>query len=501
MRPGNVTSNNLYNKYNLFKSINRCAKGVFSYKKNIIIYMALEASTEDRSAVELSPKPMDYDYMMHYVDLKDIVFSQTTVNKKSHETLNNIRCENDVKIKFVFKHLRDNTFDIFIIGYFGKESELVEGKTYQYPPQIPVMEVVDYTEEDPKQKYISVNNRRLHSIHTLLHALSYEYHEISTKHRANYSFNAQTIMYNIEIFQYNLLKMYGIGVNQIFCPVILHKYYEFCPPYINDDKSIPWYEFLTNRFKRQNGCCNPTKFINRGETNGEGKQLKSCDEPIYCDDGIFNIAKFNWTPKSVVNKRDRNRIDETGVERNYDDIKTIIPRPKISIPIKTITDYEQLLLGFGINLEKLNGRDKNATIIISVDDFKKISDDVKGLFVKFLNYTNCFKQEIPLPPPAPKKVISALEKKFFQARGLLATTEKQLATAKEKAKDAELIKGLETRVIELSKAVEIAEAAFNDDQKSRSAVGGGKTCKRKYVSKRKRLHKYRTIKYHKTYKK
>jgi len=197
------------------------------------------------------------------------------------------------------------------------------------------------------------------------------------------------------------------------------------------------------------------------------------------DDTINAIAKFDFSKAAVLGESILSIVQ--GLKEN-----------KITISPNDVV---------GINLEKLNGRDKNATIIISVDDFKKISDDVKGLFVKFLNYTNCFKQEIPLPPPAPKKVISALEKKFFQARGVLATTEKQLATAKEKAKDAELIKGLETRVIELSKAVEIAEAAFNDEQKSRSAVGGGKTCKRKYVSKRKRLHKYRTIKYHKTYKK
>ena len=67
-------------------------------------------------------------------------------------------------------------FDVFIIGFFGKEEEMEEGQTYAPAPQIPLIEVID---GDMVEQYISINNRRLHAIHSLLYALSRDYDDIT----------------------------------------------------------------------------------------------------------------------------------------------------------------------------------------------------------------------------------------------------------------------------------------------------------------------------------
>jgi hypothetical protein len=82
------------------------------------------------SAGDLAPKPMSYARMMHWVQLEDVLFSQTDITLQKQDkpqTINQMKC-NTSKIKLVFTHSTVDTspeddvaFDVYIIGFFGKE--------------------------------------------------------------------------------------------------------------------------------------------------------------------------------------------------------------------------------------------------------------------------------------------------------------------------------------------------------------------------------------------
>lgn len=249
-----------------------------------------ETQLRINSDVDLAPKPMSYAHRMHFVQLEHVLFSQTDISLQKQDkpnTINEMKC-NTSKIKLVFTHSTvdtssgdDAAFDVYIIGFFGKEEEMKNGTAYAPAPQIPAMEVVRGA-----GNYISVNNRRLHAIHSLLYALSRDYTDNTTDPKSAYTpNNGQSIMYSVETFRRLLLDLYQIKVNRLFCPVIVHEPDDSCPPYVNDGVSITWHEFLKTRFRRQRGCCDPNEFKENHDSCPDGK-------PTYCDSGIVRIPTF-----------------------------------------------------------------------------------------------------------------------------------------------------------------------------------------------------------------
>lgn len=267
--------------------------------------------TQLRSNGALHPKPMNYEHEMHFVHLQDILFSQTDINlKEKPTTINQIKCHTS-KIKLVFTPSHAG-FDVFIIGFFGKEEEMEEGQTYAPAPQIPLMEVIG---GDMVEQYISINNRRLHAIHSLLYALSRDYDDIKKDRTSSYTpNNGVSIMRSIERFRGRLRDLYQIEVSNIFCPVIIHNPLQNCPSYLNDNEQITWRQLLRNRFRNQRGCCDP-KVFDASKSCPEGKKTS-------CDSGIDRIPTFSHMIGEIYNHPKR-EPDEGTHESNGSRIITL----------------------------------------------------------------------------------------------------------------------------------------------------------------------------------
>lgn len=212
------------------------------------------------------PQPIDYNFTLNYVNLLNVNFSQDTITiPNKPNTLDKIRCMND-NIKLIFSPIHENILDdglhcnIYVSGFFGKEMEKSD-ISYMYPPQIPLIEVVDTSEEE-LNPYITINNRRLYQIYLLLYSIAntslnddkIDEMFIDSKYMNN--INGVNIFVLIDIFK-RRLHMLGIIVHEIYIPVIIHKMDDIAPVYLfppSEDRHT-WKSFLDERIKRQNLFC------------------------------------------------------------------------------------------------------------------------------------------------------------------------------------------------------------------------------------------------------
>ena len=342
-------------------------------------------SIESSDSPTLDPKPMSYDHTIHYVQLQDISFSQLTVNQNmKRDLINQIKCDTS-KLKLVFTLLPDDLspqssqFDVYIAGFFGQELERQPGSK-AHSPQIPLIEVV-YRKSLPR--YISINNRRLYSIHTLLYALTRQTRDVAAKNHMQH--NGKDIDWNIGHFKETMLKNYNIEVKNIYCPVLIHDETEEVPRYLipsytmmrgkKSDASVTWGNYLSARFKMQQGCCEPKEFKFRGsrDKNGDRRSCPGDERTITsCDPGILHVPTFNNTYQSRVYV---NLDRETKLKKPIGQYTTTI-----------ISEYEEMIYDLtGVDLNELYGTD--ATVI-----FPEIPDHLKGSIIDFYETTKCLPQ-------------------------------------------------------------------------------------------------------------
>jgi hypothetical protein len=345
----------------------------------------------ENSGVPLTEKPMDYNNVLSYVKIEDILFSQATISSKfQNMTINEIKCITR-KIKLVFtlteQEGEDEAFNLYIIGYFGVEGARGNDKVeLRNPPQIPAIEVVDMPNAE---KYISVNNRRLHAIHTLLYALTYNGNSKSFPFS---DFNGTRLTYNTEMFKENLSKM-GIKVINIFCPVIIYNSTDTCPSYLkysiwHDDLNTrehinfsDWNEFLKHRFRLQKGCCNQSDFIKRGYKDTLDKRICPPGKDTFCDQGIDTIPRFSDAHYDGSIYTYETLGDKASAHYNFSS--------------KSVDDYEDLINKFGISSNDLL---TDETVIIPDTVIEQVSENVKKNLLIFKNKSKCL-YEVKLPEP------------------------------------------------------------------------------------------------------
>lgn len=223
---------------------------------------------------EIPVQPIDYNFAMDYVNLLDVNFSQDTISiSNKPNTLDKIRCMNN-NINLVFSPIHETILednfhcDIYVLGFFGKEM-LKDDIKYMYPPQIPLIEVIDVNTEHLSNPYVTINNRRLYQIYLLLYSIANiilnengKIDELFIDAKYINDINGVNIFTLVDIFK-RRLSMLGIIVREIYIPVIINKISAIAPDYLFPPSiaSHTWGSFLEERIRRQNLFCktNTTK--------------------------------------------------------------------------------------------------------------------------------------------------------------------------------------------------------------------------------------------------
>jgi hypothetical protein len=351
-----------------------------------------DAESERDEATNLPPKPMDYSQGMSFVDLTEILFSQTGINHEVGDettTMNAIKCLTS-KMKLVFKlsdesdWYRGYVFDVYIVGFFGIEGPRKEGHK-KYSPQIPLIEVVEEIHEKHSYKYISINNRRLYLIHALLYALAQDYAAIQDKPNKARAYHKFTISKNIENFKTALLK-HKINVQHVYCPVAIYAKTTPVPRYIeqsyrsmnnnrmNTRTPVTWGDYLSLRFKMQRGCCNKTEFTNRGLLRYD-KEIASCplDKETHCDRGIIWMPTFAQDPNKVLEGMEAFAVGKNGPVSSFQGTDANTNRYREMVENLLGVDYDELLA-------------TDSTVV-----FVDIPPDLKRYIAKFYETTRCLK--------------------------------------------------------------------------------------------------------------
>jgi hypothetical protein len=345
--------------------------------------------------LELPTQPIDYNFTLNYIDLLDVNFSQDTISiHNKPNTLDKIRCMNN-NIKLIFSPTHENILDanlycdIYVSGFFGKEMVKDEEITYKYPPQIPLIEVVDINDEELLKPYVTINNRRLYQIYLLLYSIANiifdEYGKINELFiDAKYIdyINGVNIFLLVDLFKQRLNRL-GIIVGKIYIPVIINKKTSIAPEYLfSSEGPNTWETFLNERIKRQNLFCN----INATKT-------QPCPEEMvveYFKNGSPIIPYFG-TKKGFV--------------YTFPSYGQSIEPIKMTFVSTTSSDYSLLLNIFGLSLEKKDsiiGRlDRSITnnptfkkekpnILKKLGSFGKLIDMITTCYHRPIDNTNTY---------------------------------------------------------------------------------------------------------------
>jgi hypothetical protein len=209
---------------------------------------AEEESIEPGLDVDALNKLVDVRFKLDYVKLTDVNFSQDRVTididfnktfKTTFRTLNDARC-NIPRIKLVYKD-----GDIYIIGFFGKENPNKKDPE-RYPPQFPLIEVVDYGKEHP---YVTINNRRLVHIHRFLYSIATMEPETRTTKKIRSDLELCNI-HDLEDMYKAWFQRNGIIVDNIYIPVIICGSAE-----IKYNDGMTYADFITDRLLTIKSFC------------------------------------------------------------------------------------------------------------------------------------------------------------------------------------------------------------------------------------------------------
>ena len=307
------------------------------------------------------------DFLLNYVKIEDVNFSQDSVTLSKYtkyKTLNKARC-NIPLIKLVYHNK-----NIYIIGFFGIEkddSEKPKSDTESFPPQFPLIEVVDYGTMDP---YVTINNRRLVHIYRFLYSIATMEEETKTSQQISKDLELYNIHDILEYLKSRFLE-HNIIVDNIYIPVIIHKHIESYR--FNLDETYE--KFIENRLKRQQSFCKMQ--IVQNKTTKEFDLCKNFDEEFKY--GVPVIPKIGYEGKNYRNSMyDKRQIPTLGKKR-----KLLVP--KITYDTTKLTSsnrtYNYMLF------DLFNITDNQERCIMA----PKTSDDIK---LKFQTICKCYTEEV-----------------------------------------------------------------------------------------------------------
>jgi hypothetical protein len=269
---------------------------------------------------EVVMQPMDYTFRMDYVNILNVYFSQDNVTPSPQDKTNassqdRLRCSIlSQKIKFIFKDK-----SIYVIGFFGREQEKADSVKYQWPPQQPIMEVVDVSmEETSPLPYITINNRRLYKIYLFLVAIAMKYegdHMIRMSSLAGFSIDNI-----VESIKRGFFENYSnIVIENIYIPVVILNKDERIPRYLSEEPDIQtWSNFLLDRISKQQLFCKK-KFASSKRVKGSSSVTlpqEKCSptdivEPFHLGSPIIPyVAKTSGAGSHFTPYEFRNRIPQ-----------------------------------------------------------------------------------------------------------------------------------------------------------------------------------------------